>query len=241
MVAGEILDYFGFFEAGPALLRPFFISCCPIYRISTSTGSSPWVPQPPFTRPTRPCSPMAWASSTMPRPSRSTSTWNRARLPEPGCRDVVGQFPGPAPRCPGIAGDVGHQPVAGWWLERRPRPGRCHRAAAGRHLAPGTGRPSRLRDHPRAGARRHGGGLPRPEQAHGASGGAQGRQRAPGRAARACATGSSARSSRPPSCNTRISSPRTRPSGSARASSLPWSTSRGTTWPRWSSPTARCR
>jgi hypothetical protein len=43
----------------------------------------------------------------------------------------------------------------------------------------------------------------------------------------------SARSSRPPSCNTRISSPRTRPSGSAKASYLRWNTSRGTTWPRW--------
>ena len=50
--------------------------------------------------------------------------------------------------------------------------------------------PPGLADHPdyevdpRAGARRDGGGLPRPEQAHGASGGAQGRRRAPGRAPR---------------------------------------------------------
>ena len=49
----------------------------------------------------------------------------------------------------------------------------------------------------------------------------------------ACATGSSARSSRPPNCNTRISSLPTRPSDSARALFLPWSLSTGKTWRRW--------
>ena len=62
--------------------------------------------------------------------------------------------------------------------------GRCRRAATGRHPSSRAGRPPRLRDRPRAGARRDGGGLPRPEQAHGASGSAQGRRRAVGRAAR---------------------------------------------------------
>ena len=106
-------------------------------------------------------------------------------------------------------------------------------------LTPGPGRPPRLRDPPRAGPRRHGRGLPGPEQAHGPQGGAQGRRRPAHRPPRRAATGSSARSAPPPSCTTPTSSPPTRPSGSARASSSPWSTSRGSTWPRWSRPAGR--
>ena len=105
-------------------------------------------------------------------------------------------------------------------------------AAAGRHTASRTGRPPRLRDHPRAGPRRHGRRLPGPEQAHGPPGSAQGRQRPPGRAAAASSTASSARSATRPSSTTPTSSPPTRPCGSARASSWPWSTSRASTWRR---------
>ena len=44
-----------------------------------------------------------------------------------------------------------------------------------------------------------------------------------------------------PGSATRTSSRPTRPSGSARASSSPWSTSKGSTWRRWSRPRGRCR
>ena len=54
-------------------------------------------------------------------------------------------------------------------------------------------------------------------------------------------TASSARSARPPGCATPTSSPPIRPSGSARASSWPWSTPRGSTWPGWSRPGDHCR
>ena len=50
-----------------------------------------------------------------------------------------------------------------------------------------------------------------------------------------------ARSATRPGSTTPTSSPPTRPSGSARAWSSPWSTSRGSTWPGWSRPAGRCR
>ena len=105
-------------------------------------------------------------------------------LPAPGCRAIVRRIPGTAAERPGQVGQVGRWLAAIRCIVHRRRPRPCRSAPAGRHPASRAGRPPRLRGRPRAGARRDGGGLPRREQAHGASGGAQGRRRALGRAAR---------------------------------------------------------
>ncbi len=52
------------------------------------------------------------------------------------------------------------------------------------HATPGTCQPSRLRDHPRAGARRHGRRLPRPQPNHGTRRGAEGHRTGHHRATR---------------------------------------------------------
>ena len=59
---------------------------------------------PPSIRPTRPCMPTAWASSTTPRPSRSTDIWRTARTAAavspsspPTASSAGSATPGPGP------------------------------------------------------------------------------------------------------------------------------------------------
>ena len=162
------------------------------------------------------------------------------RLPETGRRDVGRQLPRPGPRRPEAVGQVDARPVPS-----RRDPAHAGRrepgTAPGRHAPAGPGRPPRLRD--QAGARpgRDGRGLPGPQHADGPRRGAQGDGAADHRAPRGARPlpprDPGRRQAPPPEHRHRLLTP----SGSARASSSRWSTSRGSTCPSWSRPRGRCR
>ena len=125
------------------------------------------------------------------------------------------------------------------------RSGRADERRYGGHIvgdraASLAGRAPRLRDPARAGPRRDRQRLPRAEQADGAARGPQGRRRTARGASRGARPVPRARSAARPGSTIPISSPPTRPSGSARPWCSPWNMSRGSTWPGWSRRRARC-
>ena len=91
------------------------------------------------TRPTRRCAPTAWASSTMRRPSRSASTWSRARtasVGSPSSPPTASSAGSATPRAGPIrpAGRLLDRlacrcSTAGPVASHRPRPARCPRAS----------------------------------------------------------------------------------------------------------------